>query len=84
MPLSWTMDKIGPLCHSAEDCALVLEVISGSDAKDPGSARKSFYYTPQFYRKPKDLRIGYAPVDFAEWAQPSARPAFQQALAAIQ
>ncbi|HXA05261.1 MAG TPA: amidase [Bryobacteraceae bacterium] len=83
MPLSWTMDKIGPLCHSAEDCALVLEVISGNDAKDPGSARKSFYYTPQFYRKPKDLRIGYAPVDFAEWAQPSARPAFEQALAAI-
>jgi Asp-tRNA(Asn)/Glu-tRNA(Gln) amidotransferase A subunit family amidase len=83
MALSWTMDKIGPLCRSAEDCALVLEVIAGSDAKDPGSARKSFYYTPQYYRKPKDLRIGYAPVDFAEWARPSARPAFEQALAVI-
>jgi aspartyl-tRNA(Asn)/glutamyl-tRNA(Gln) amidotransferase subunit A len=83
MALSWTMDKIGPLCRSAEDCALVLEVIAGSDAKDPGSARKSFYYTPQYYRKPKDLRIGYAPVDFAEWAGPSARPAFEQALAVI-
>lgn len=83
MALSWTMDKIGPLCRSAEDCALVLEVIAGSDATDPGSAHKSFYYTPQFYRKPKDLRIGYAPGDFAEWAQPSARPAFEQALAAI-
>jgi aspartyl-tRNA(Asn)/glutamyl-tRNA(Gln) amidotransferase subunit A len=83
MALSWTMDKIGPLCRSAEDCALVLEVIAGSDAADPGSAHKSFYYTPQYYRKPKDLRIGYAPVDFAEWAQPSARPAFEQALAAI-
>src|SRR5260370_15367010 len=77
------MAKIGPLGRSAEDCALVLEVISGNDAKDPGSARKSFYSTPQFYRKPKDLRIGYAPVDFAEWTQPSARPAFEQALAAI-
>jgi aspartyl-tRNA(Asn)/glutamyl-tRNA(Gln) amidotransferase subunit A len=83
MALSWTMDKIGPLCRSAEDCGLVLEVIAGSDANDPGSAHKSFYYTPQFYRKPKDLRIGYAPVDFAEWAQPSARPAFEQALAAV-
>ena len=83
MPLSWTMDKIGPLCRSAEDCALVLEVIAGSDAQDPGSARKSFYYTPQYYRKPKELRIGYAPADFAEWPQPSARPAFEQALAAI-
>ena len=83
MPLSWTMDKIGPMCRSAEDCGLVLEVISGGDSKDPGSARKSFYYATQYYRKPKDLRIGYAPVDFAEWAQPSARPAFAQALAAI-
>ena len=83
MALSWTMDKIGPLCRSAEDCALVLEVIAGGDAADPGSAHKSFYYTPQYYRKPKDLRIGYAPVDFAEWAQPSARPAFEQALAVI-
>ena len=83
MALSWTMDKIGPLCRSAEDCALVLEVIAGSDAKDPGSAHKSFYYTPKYYRQPKELRIGYAPVDFAEWAQPSARPAFEQALATI-
>lgn len=83
MALSWTMDKVGPLCRSAEDCGLVLEVIAGSDAKDPGSAHKSFYYTPQYYRKPKDLRIGYAPADFAEWVHPSARPAFEQALAAI-
>jgi aspartyl-tRNA(Asn)/glutamyl-tRNA(Gln) amidotransferase subunit A len=83
MALAWTMDKIGPMCRSAEDCALVLETIAGGDAQDPGSARKSFYYTPQFYRKMKDLRVGYAPVDFAEWAQPSARPAFEQALSVI-
>ncbi len=83
MALSWTMDKLGPMCRSAEDCGLVLEVIAGGDAKDPGSAQKSFYYTPQYYRQPKDLRIGYAPSDFAERADPSARPAFEQALAVI-
>ncbi len=83
MALSWTMDKLGPLCRSAEDCGLVLEVIAGADSEDPGSALKSFHYTPQYYRAAKDLRIGYAPVDFAEWAQPSARAAFQQALAVI-
>jgi aspartyl-tRNA(Asn)/glutamyl-tRNA(Gln) amidotransferase subunit A len=83
MALSWTMDKLGPMCHSAEDCGLVLAAIAGSDANDPGSAHKSFYYTPQYYRPPKDLRIGYAPVDFAERADASARPAFEQALAAI-
>lgn len=83
MALSWTMDKIGPLCHSAEDCGLVLAVIAGGDSADPGSAHKSFYYTPQYARPVKDLRVGYAPVDFAEWAQPAARPAFEQALAVI-
>ncbi len=34
MALSWTMDKIGPLCRSAEDCALVLRAICGPDGKD--------------------------------------------------
>ena len=83
MALSWTMDKLGPMCHSAEDCGLVLEAIAGGDANDPGSAHKSFHYTPQYYRPAKDLRIGYAPVDFAERVDPSARPAFEQALAVI-
>jgi aspartyl-tRNA(Asn)/glutamyl-tRNA(Gln) amidotransferase subunit A len=83
MALSWTMDKLGPMCHSAEDCGLVLAAIAGGDADDPGSAHKSFHYTPQYYRPAKDLRIGYAPVDFAERADPSARPAFEQALAVI-
>ncbi len=31
MALSWTMDKIGPMCHTAEDCELVLGVIAGRD-----------------------------------------------------
>src|SRR5688572_29228718 len=34
MALSWTMDKLGPICRSAEDCALVLEAISGGDGID--------------------------------------------------
>ena len=34
MALSWTMDKIGPMCRSVEDCVLVLNAIYGSDAKD--------------------------------------------------
>ena len=83
MALSWTLDKLGPFCRSAEDCGLVLAEIAGGDHKDPGSAGKNFYYTPQYARKMQDLRIGYAPVDFAEWAEPSARPAFEQALAAV-
>ena len=79
MALAWTLDKIGPLARSAEDCGLVLQAIAGKDGKDPRSAGKSFYYTPQYARKMEDVRIGYAPVDVAEWADPAARPAFQAA-----
>jgi aspartyl-tRNA(Asn)/glutamyl-tRNA(Gln) amidotransferase subunit A len=83
MPLSWTMDKLGPMCHSAEDCGLVLAAMAGSDGNDPGSAGKSFYYAPEFARKMEDIHVGYAPVDFTEWAEPAARPAFEKALADI-
>ncbi len=74
MALSWTMDKIGPMCRSAEDCGLVLRVIAGGDSNDPGSAGKSFYYAPQFAPAFKDLRVGFAASDFEEWAEPAARP----------
>ena len=80
MALSWTLDKIGPMCRSAEDCGLVLQAISGADPGDPGSAGKGFSYLPQFARKPQDIRIGYAPVDFEEHADPAARAGFKAAL----
>src|SRR5215472_11458247 len=82
MALSWTMDKIGPMCRSAEDCGLVLQAISGADSRDPGSAGKSFYYTPQFARKVPELRVGFAPDDMA-WAESGAQPAFAEAMETI-
>jgi aspartyl-tRNA(Asn)/glutamyl-tRNA(Gln) amidotransferase subunit A len=83
MALSWTLDKLGPFCRSAEDCGLVLQTISGGDRRDPGSAGKSFYFAPQYARKIGDLKIGFAPEDFTDWAEEPARPAFQQALEAV-
>jgi aspartyl-tRNA(Asn)/glutamyl-tRNA(Gln) amidotransferase subunit A len=83
MALSWTLDKIGPLAHTAEDCGLILQTIAGKDSNDPGSAGKSFYYTPQYARPMKELKIGYAPIDFTDRADASARPAFAAALAAF-
>src|SRR5690349_9112440 len=83
MALSWTLDKLGPFAHTAEDCGLILQVIAGKDSKDPGSAGKSFYYTPQYARPMKELKIGHAPVDFADRAEPSARAAFGAALTAL-
>jgi aspartyl-tRNA(Asn)/glutamyl-tRNA(Gln) amidotransferase subunit A len=83
MALSWTLDKLGPMCRSAVDCALVLQAMAGGDAQDPGSAGKTFYYMPQFARPMKELRVGFAAVDFGEWPDPAARPAFQQALGVL-
>jgi aspartyl-tRNA(Asn)/glutamyl-tRNA(Gln) amidotransferase subunit A len=37
MALSWTLDKLGPMCRSAEDCGLVLAAIAGRDPLDPTS-----------------------------------------------
>jgi len=83
MALSWTLDKIGPLCRSAEDCAYVLRVIAGADGEDPGSAGKTFNYSPQYARKPQDVTVGYAPVDFEGWADSEVRPAFAAALGVV-
>src|SRR5213078_1401130 len=80
MALSWTMDKIGPMCRSAEDCGHVLAAIAGSDGNDPSSAGKSFYFAPKYVRDFKEIHVGYAEVDFDEWPEPATRPAFRKAL----
>jgi len=80
MALSWTLDKLGPFARTAEDCGLILQVIAGKDGQDPGSAGKSFYYTPQYARPLSELRIGFAPADFADRPDAAARPAFAAAL----
>ena len=61
MALSYSMDKIGPLARSADDCALVLSAIAGSDPQDAGTlpdAEARFTYRlPAPPKKP--LRIGW-------------------------
>ena len=83
MALSWTLDKLGPFARSAEDCGLILHAIAGKDGQDPGSAGKSFYYTPQYARPLDRLRIGFAAANFADSPDPAARPAFAAALDAL-
>ena len=46
MALAWTMDKLGPLARSAEDCGIVLEVIAGRDQKDASSVGRGFRMAP--------------------------------------
>ncbi len=44
MTLCWTLDKLGPLALTADDCGLVLEAIAGPDAHDPTTAPQAFHY----------------------------------------
>jgi aspartyl-tRNA(Asn)/glutamyl-tRNA(Gln) amidotransferase subunit A len=82
MALSWTLDKIGPICRTAEDCGLVLDAISGGDSSDPGSAGKSFYYAPQFVRPFHELKVGFASVD-RDWVDPAMQPALDAAMSTM-
>ncbi len=82
MPLSWTMDKIGPMCRSAEDCALVLEAIAGPDPRDPTLDGRRFRFTRRPARKLSELRVGYAPEDL-EAVHESGRAALRDAVAAF-
>lgn len=83
MALSWTMDKIGVIARTADDCGHVLQAMSGGDSDDPGSAGKRFHYAPHFARPLNELRVGYAPSDFAEAAEEAIRPALNEALETI-
>ncbi|PWU25178.1 MAG: amidase [Candidatus Rokuibacteriota bacterium] len=44
MALCWTLDKLGPLCLTADDCGLVLEAIAGVDPSDPSTTDRVFRY----------------------------------------
>ena len=76
--------QAGPMCRSAEDCALVLHEIAGVDTDDSGSAGRSFNYTPQYTtRRLPEITIGYMPVDFQDGAEAAAQPAFQAAFEVV-
>ena len=57
MALSWTMDKLGPICRSVEDCAIVLDSIYGPDGKDNTVIPADYHWNAHL--SPKSLRIGY-------------------------
>lgn len=57
MALSWSMDKIGPLCRTVEDCALVFHAIYGPDGKDLTVVNAPFGWDP--YSDLHNIRVGY-------------------------
>jgi Asp-tRNA(Asn)/Glu-tRNA(Gln) amidotransferase A subunit family amidase len=57
MALSWSMDKLGPIARSVEDCALVLAATHGADGLDPAAVDRPFAWPPP--RDLKALRVGF-------------------------
>ena len=57
MALCWSLDKIGPMCRSVEDCALVFSAIYGPDGLDMSLTPEPFHWDPAL--DPRQLRIGY-------------------------
>jgi Asp-tRNA(Asn)/Glu-tRNA(Gln) amidotransferase A subunit family amidase len=64
MALSWTMDKLGPICRSVHDAALVLSAIAGADGKDLSAAPVRFEAETAAAIDWRKLRIGYLKSEF--------------------
>ncbi|MBI1765020.1 MAG: amidase [Acidobacteria bacterium] len=62
MALSWTMDKIGPICRGVEDCALVLDALYGPDGRDLTVGDAPFIWQPD--QPLSKLRIGFVKAEF--------------------
>ena len=77
MALSWTMDKIGPICRGVEDCAIVLNAVHGPDGRDRTVGADPFHWEP---RKPlKSMKIGILQKDF-DRASGDQKKVYDQAL----
>jgi Asp-tRNA(Asn)/Glu-tRNA(Gln) amidotransferase A subunit family amidase len=64
MALAWSMDKVGVLARSVEDCAIVLDAMRGSDGKDAAVIDAPFPWNAG--RDPRTLRVGFDEAAFGE------------------
>ncbi len=81
MALCWTMDKVGPICRSIEDCALVLDAIYGADGRDETSLDVPFNWTPD--TNISKLKIGYLKTEFETGTDEPRKKMYAEALDAL-
>ncbi len=85
MALSWTLDKLGPMANSADDCGLVLNAMQGRDAGDPSSVERPFGWSglpdPALVRR-RPFRIAVIK-NSTEKVQPAVRENFESSLKAL-
>jgi Asp-tRNA(Asn)/Glu-tRNA(Gln) amidotransferase A subunit family amidase len=80
MGLSWTMDKIGPICRGVEDCAAVLHALYGPDGRDITVGDAPFHWNPD--APLSKMRIGYLKAEF-EQGNDQRKAMYQTALDAL-
>jgi aspartyl-tRNA(Asn)/glutamyl-tRNA(Gln) amidotransferase subunit A len=78
MALSWTMDKLGPLARTADDCGLVLAAIAGPDPADPSAAERDYAYPPAD-TFPPPFKLATLK-DIADRLQPEVRENYRRAI----
>jgi aspartyl-tRNA(Asn)/glutamyl-tRNA(Gln) amidotransferase subunit A len=82
MALCWTLDKLGPMCRTADDCGLVLSAIAGKDPADPTTGDGDFDYSVRGSRvggPRRHFRIGVVK-NATERAQPEVKENFRRSL----
>jgi aspartyl-tRNA(Asn)/glutamyl-tRNA(Gln) amidotransferase subunit A len=82
MALCWTLDKLGPMCRTADDCGLVLAAAAGHDPLDPSSAAKPFAYDQEPDKPAKKFKLGVIKGS-TDSVQPSVRKNFEAALGVL-
>jgi aspartyl-tRNA(Asn)/glutamyl-tRNA(Gln) amidotransferase subunit A len=66
MALCWTLDKLGPLALTADDCGLVLDAIAGPDPRDPTAAERPYRYTATELDRPFRFAVVRGTVEASE------------------
>lgn len=88
MALSWTMDKLGPMCRTAVDCGLVLNAIAGEDSLDATSRKEPFYWwPPNDEKRARSLagkRLGVLRPDFTKDGDREVGAAFDEAVKVLE
>jgi aspartyl-tRNA(Asn)/glutamyl-tRNA(Gln) amidotransferase subunit A len=83
LPLSFTLDTVGPLAQTAEDCALITALIAGPDPLDPTTAGAPAWNAKAAKRSPKGLKIGVPARFYVDDLEPDVAAALDAALAAF-
>ncbi|HEX3723792.1 MAG TPA: amidase [Nitrolancea sp.] len=81
MALCWTLDKLGPMCHTADDAGLVLQALAGYDPADYSTLRETYQYAPE-HALTGGFRLGILR-EGLETVQPEVRENFEAACDAL-